>query len=131
MGYNDTLEYDVSGHNYHGTKTNVTYDSDTPRYATSTKVTTTSGVFGHPNITFDKFTIAFWGKHTASNKMLMGSCPDVSTNNNSWYWYGDNSFKYPSGEFYYAHNAGTYTLNTWIYFLFLHILIVMFILLIF
>lgn len=116
MGYNDTIEYDVSGYNYHGTKTNVTYDSDTPRYTTSTKVTTTSGVFSRPSITFDKFTIAFWGKHTASNKILMGSCPDISTNNTTWYWYGDNSFKYPSGEFYYEHNAGTYTLNTWMHF---------------
>ena len=116
VGYNDNIEYDVSGNNYHGTKTNVTYDSDTPRYVTSTKLTTTSGVFSRPSITLDKFTIAFWGKHTASNKMLMGSCPDVSTNNTSWYWYGDNSFRYPSGEFYYEHNAGTYTLNTWMHF---------------
>jgi len=32
MGFNDGIEYDVSGYRHNGTKHSITYDSDTPRY---------------------------------------------------------------------------------------------------
>lgn len=32
LGFNDGIEYDVSGYNHNGTKHSITYDSDTPRY---------------------------------------------------------------------------------------------------
>lgn len=117
MGYNSTTEYDTSGYCYNGiAEGTITYDSDTPRYSVASHFAKGAGVFGHSNVALSAFTIAFWGKHTASNKMLFGSMPTASTNNTSWYWYGDNSFKYPNGEFYYNHNAGSYILNTWMHF---------------
>ena len=35
MGFDDEIEYDVSGYSHNGTKNNITYSSDTPRYNTS------------------------------------------------------------------------------------------------
>ena len=53
-----------------------------------------------PQIKTDKYTIAFWAKHTSTDKMAFGS-----DRSGAFYWYGDNSWKYThggiSGEFYY------------------------------
>jgi len=35
MGLNDGIEYDCSGYKHNGTKTNITYSTDTPKYSTS------------------------------------------------------------------------------------------------
>ena len=37
MGFDDNIEYDVSGYQHNGTKSGVTYSTDTPRYNTSTE----------------------------------------------------------------------------------------------
>ena len=53
--------------------------------------------------------------------MFLGSNSSTAVNS-SWYHYGDNSFKFPLGEYYYNHNAGTENalLNTWVFFAFVY-----------
>lgn len=107
---------DCSGFNNNGTLVNtVTCMGESPRYSCSSRFNS-SGIITPINLTLEKFTISFWGKHTETNKMLLGSLSTSLTWNDEWYWYGDNSFKYPQGEFYYEHNAGPVVLNTWIHF---------------
>lgn len=117
LGYNN-IEPDCSGYGNNGTITGtLTYSNDTPRYLGSTFFPKT-GITKYVNLSFDSFTISFWGKHTEQSKMLMGSMPNSTTGETSWYWYGDNSFKFPLGEYYYQKNAGSSDklLGTWIHF---------------
>ena len=44
LGFNDNIEYDVSGYGYNATKTDITYDSDTPRYNVSSVFNGTTSV---------------------------------------------------------------------------------------
>lgn len=117
MGLNDNVEYDCSGFCNNGTRTGTfSWISDTPKYNVSTGITAGGGIFTPMNITFLQYTIAFWAKHTVKSKMLMGSCPSAGIAQTSWYWYGDNSFKYPSGEYYYTHNGGAQDSFKWTHF---------------
>lgn len=117
LGMNDNIEYDCSGFGNNGTRTGTfSWTNNTPKYNVSTGITAGSGIFTPMNITFSQYTIAFWAKHTVGSKMLMGSCPSAGTSQSSWYWYGDNSFKYPSGEYYYTYNGGTKDSFKWTHF---------------
>ena len=58
------------------------------------------------------YTIAFWARRDSENKMY------VSTNNGTFYWYGDNSWRYGNGgggEYYYPKNVSI-PLGTWGYY---------------
>lgn len=119
LGYNSTTEVDTSGYGNNGTRSgNISSVSDTPRLNSATYFPAGSGIYSHPNISLSAYTFSFWGKHTDVGKMLMGNSDTATSTKRDWYWYGDNSFKYPSGEFYYNHNAGTAQalLNKWTHF---------------
>ena len=62
MGFNDGIEYDVSGYGHNGTKTGAfAYDSDTPRYNTSTVFSGSNHIaVGRLPIT-DELTYSWWG----------------------------------------------------------------------
>lgn len=103
----ETTVCDTSGYCRNGTAYSITCTSDTPRNSIGYQVTPGAGVFGRLNMTFSQYTISFWGKHSTKAKMLFGSNASPSSTNTNWYWYGDKSFKYPSGEYYYTYNAGS------------------------
>ena len=69
MGYNSTTEYDVSGYNNHGTKTNITYSSDTARYAVASMFNGTDSNITVPFNTIvpegSVFTVNLWFKKDA------------------------------------------------------------------
>lgn len=119
LGLDTPIVTDSSGYGHNGVLTgSINMVVDTPRYTCATNFPSGTGVHTQLNLTLSQFTISFWGKHTAINKMLMGSNISPTSINTAWYWYGDNSFKFPGGEFYYSHNAGSVEslLNKWVHF---------------
>ena len=69
LGFNDGIEYDVSGYNHNGTKYGtLTYSSDTPRYNTSAVFNGTDNCIQFPFNDFctngDVFTMNIWWKKT-------------------------------------------------------------------
>lgn len=69
MGLDNNIEYDVSGYNHNGTKNGVfTYDSDTPKYNTSTIFNGSDNCIKFPFNDFctngDVFTMNIWWKKT-------------------------------------------------------------------
>ena len=62
MGLNDGIEYDVSGYERNGVKTNITYSSDTARYNTSSVFNGTSSKITtfKPDFIKDEVTFSFW-----------------------------------------------------------------------
>lgn len=63
LGFNDGIEYDVSGYNHNGTKHGViTYDADTPRYGTSAVFNGTNGFIEAEPLPIETKTISVWVK---------------------------------------------------------------------
>lgn len=68
LGFNDGVEYDVSGYGYNGTKTGTfEYDADTPRYNTSTRFNQTDTRITPPIIfqsgaKIPEISFSFWMK---------------------------------------------------------------------
>lgn len=116
---------DCSGYGNNGTaKGVITWNGDSPRYS-GCYFFNVSGIYkDNINLTLSDFTISYWLKRdstTGYNKMFFGSNSSSSVNT-AWYHYGDNSFKFPLGEFYYNHNAGSEgdLLNQWVLFTFVY-----------
>lgn len=64
LGYNNNIEYDVSGYCHNGTKYNITdYTSDTPRYSVATKFNGTNSYIniGRGGMVRDEITVNIWG----------------------------------------------------------------------
>ena len=62
LGLNDGIEYDVSGYERNGVKTNITYSSDTTRYNTSSVFNGTSSKITtfKPDFIKEEVTFSFW-----------------------------------------------------------------------
>lgn len=101
LGYNNNIEYDVSGYCYNGTKYNITdYTSDTPRYSVATKFNGTNSYInvGRGGMVKDEITINLWGymdDWTKFNSRLI-SC----TENGGW------NFEASSGKIHFAVGTG-------------------------
>lgn len=64
LGYNNNVEYDVSGYCNNGTKYNITdYTSNTPRYSVATKFNGTNSYInvGRGGMVRDEITVNIWG----------------------------------------------------------------------
>lgn len=64
LGYDNNIEYDVSGYCNNGTKYNITdYTSDTPRYSVATKFNGTNSYInvGRGGMVRDEITVNIWG----------------------------------------------------------------------
>lgn len=84
LGYNDNIEYDVSGYCHNGTKYNITdYTSDTPRYSVATKFNGSSCIKNN-------------------NFILLGKIWSVSC----WYYKSENPTEY-EGLFCLSKNSGS------------------------
>lgn len=63
MGYNDNIEYDVSGYNNHGTKNGIiTYSSDTARYSVSSYFNADANYISRNATSGDIRAASFWIK---------------------------------------------------------------------
>ena len=86
LGFDDGIEYDVSGYGNNGTKVGtVTYDSDTPRYNTSTFIHSTSTyIVTQPFLTAgfgNSYSFSWWAKvPDFSNKMMWGFADGIRLN---------------------------------------------------
>lgn len=69
LGYNNNIEYDCSGYSNNGTKSgNITWDIDSPRYATSYKFETGSDyIKTNFSAIMNELSISFWVKPSPSN----------------------------------------------------------------
>lgn len=107
LGYNNNIEYDVSGYCNNGTKYNITdYTSDTPRYSVATKFNGTNSYInvGRGGMVRDEITVNIWGymdDWTKYNSRLI-SC----TEGGGW------NFEPVSGKIHFAIGTGS-TSNTY------------------
>ena len=75
LGFDDGIEYDVSGYNNNGTKVGVVVASaDTPRYSTSSLFDGSSYIINNTSTIHlsNEFTIAWWGKVNSWQKKWEG-----------------------------------------------------------
>lgn len=121
LGFNDGIEYDVSGYQHNGTKVGtITYDSDTPRYNTSAKFTDNSYIKHKLPEQMYYATYSFWVKASSYTNygaiyITFGSpgsgySPWLSVNTESckvWAHFGNNSPNYTKGA------SGSVTTNEW------------------
>lgn len=108
LGYNNNIEYDVSGYCNNGTKYNITdYTSDTPRYSVATKFNSNVKSYiniGRGGMVRDEITVNIWGymdDWTKYNGRLI-SC----TEGGGW------NFEPSSSKIHFAIGTGT-TSNTY------------------
>ena len=107
-----------SGRSYSGSGTSVSNIIDDSTYTLQnglSKVSDKGGTWNYdgtddyisgPSMSFgtlSAYTIAFWSRRDSDSKMYIG------TNNNHFYWYGDNRWRYvhggTAGEYYYPKNV--------------------------
>lgn len=103
LGYNNNIEYDVSGYCNNGTKYNITdYTSDTPRYSVATKFDSNAKSYinvGRGGMVKDEITINIWAymdDWTTYNSRLI-SC----TEGGGW------NFEASSSKIHFAIGTGT------------------------
>ena len=86
MDFNSTIECDVSGHGYNGTKNGTfAYDVDTPRYLVSTNLKSTSTYIKISNLTTtgfaNSYSFAWWGNvNSYSGPMMWGFSNGIRLN---------------------------------------------------
>ena len=131
MGYNNNIEYDVSGYGHNGTKVgSITYDADTPRYETSAVFDETTHIINNTSTVHlsNEFTISWWGKintwrktwegmfllqnttalNSASGTYSVGSVLNASIANKMTLTIRQGGTNYP-----FDHYEWTYTIGTW------------------
>jgi hypothetical protein len=113
---NGTAGTDISGLYNNGTLysgATVVSSSDRKIGSNSMEFNGTGGFYTSP-ITLPTYTIAFWANRDAENKMPIGS--NGATLNTTFYWYGDNSWRYVhggvGGEYYYP-KTDSIPIGTW------------------
>lgn len=80
MGFDDGIEYDVSGYGHNGTKTGtITYDTDAPRYWTSSKFNRTNSIIKAESLPAETKTISVWVKTTWSSSGYQMIFHDLNT----------------------------------------------------
>lgn len=90
LGFNDGIEYDVSGYGHNSTKVGaVVASADTPRYSTSSSFDGSSYIINNTSTIHlsNEFTIAWWGKVNSWQKkwegmFLLQNTPALQSGNN-------------------------------------------------
>lgn len=78
LGLNDGIEYDVSGYENNGTKTNVVFSPDTPKYKGSSYFDGTSLIQANP-LSSEVKTISVWCKTTKNKSTSQFICQDSAS----------------------------------------------------
>ena len=131
LGFDDGIEYDVSGYGNNGTKVgSIAYDADTPRYETGAVFDGTTYVINNTSTVHlsNEFTISWWGKintwikkwegmfllqnttalNAASGTYSVASAIHASKDNMMTLTFRQGGTSYP-----FDHYEWTYTIGTW------------------
>lgn len=120
MGFDDGIEYDVSGYGHNGIKTgSIKYPSDTQRYLTSTHITATNQKIHLSDFQTtgfsNSYSFAWWGKRNSNTTMFWGFSDGIRLNG----MYNGNLWNTGDGSANPIYNIGTATqvtsptLNEW------------------